>query len=163
MKDKIVLSIRGVGKVYGTNRVLEDISLDFPAGEIVGLIGENGAGKSTLLKIICGVTEQSEGTMEFDGRPYSPKTIIQANQEGVGMVFQEQSMVGNLSVAQNIFLGREKQFKKNGIVNWRKMNEKAREALGRIGVDNINPRSKTRDLNFASRQMVEIAKVFDTV
>ncbi len=158
-----VLSVHGIGKVYGTNRVLEDINIDFPLGEIVGLIGENGAGKSTLLKIINGVISATEGTMEFCGQPYEPRSILQSNQHGVGMVFQEQSMVGNLSVAQNIYLGREKLFKKHGIVNWGKMNEAAKAALTEIGVDNINPRSKTRALSFADRQMVEIAKVFNIV
>lgn len=162
-EKRVVLKINGIGKVYGTNRVLEDINLEFHSGEIIGLIGENGAGKSTLFKIMCGVTRQTEGTMEFLGQPYVPKSIMNANEQGVGMVFQEQSMVGNLSVAQNIFLGREKLFKKHGIVSWRAMNEAARKALNQIGVDNINPRTRTRELNFASRQMVEIAKVFNAV
>lgn len=162
-EKKIVLKIENVGKVYGTNRVLENINLEFQSGEIIGLIGENGAGKSTLLKIICGVTEPTEGSLTYIGQPYLPKSIIQANQQGVGMVFQEQSMVGNLSVAQNIFLGREKLFKKHGVVSWREMNIKAKEALAQIGVDDINPKTKARELNFASRQMVEIAKVFNAV
>lgn len=163
MDNKTIFKINGVGKVYGTNRVLEDIHMEFYAGEIIGLIGENGAGKSTLLKIISGVTGQSEGTLEFCGKPYEPKSIIQANQNGVGMVFQEQSMVGNLSVAQNIFLGREKMFKKFGVVDWKAMNEKAKEALEQIDVSNINPKTKVRELDFAARQMVEIAKVFNAV
>jgi len=163
MENDVIFRVSGVGKVYGNNRVLEDIGMEFHKSEIIGLIGENGAGKSTLLKIICGATGQSEGALEFAGKPYEPKSIIQANQNGVGMVFQEQSMVGNLSVAQNIYLGREKLFRKYGVINWNAMNARAKEALVRIGVNNINPKTKIRELNFASRQMVEIAKVFDAV
>lgn len=163
MDDKAVLTISGIGKTYGANRVLQDIHMTFNRGEVIGLIGENGAGKSTLLKILSGVEQPTEGTMSFLGQQYAPKTILQANQNGVGMVFQEQSLVGNLSVAQNIYLGREKLFRQYGIINWRKMDRKAREVLAEIQVNYINPRTKTRELNFASRQMVEIAKVFNAV
>ena len=97
------------------------------SGEVIGLIGENGAGKSTLMKLISGVEKPSMGEMFRMGKPYSASSILDANHQGIGMVFQEQSLVGNLTIAQNIYLGREKGYSKCGFVNWNKMNQDAKK------------------------------------
>lgn len=152
-----------ISKIYSGNRVLNNINIELYEGEVVGLIGENGAGKSTLLKIISGAEEASEGTMEMNGRLYAPKAVIEANKQGIGMVFQEQSLIGNLTVAQNIYLGREEKYKKFGIINRSFMNKDAKKSLESVGVDNVEPNKKVRDIDFATRQMVEIAKVLDIV
>ncbi|MHC1772191.1 MAG: sugar ABC transporter ATP-binding protein [Flexilinea sp.] len=137
--------------------------MEIRKGEVVGLIGENGAGKSTLMKIIAGVEQPSNGTMMMNGKPYTPKSVIEANNCGVGMVFQEQSLILNLTVAQNIFLGREKPYCKGGIINWKKMSIDAKNALKRLDIEDTSPNKKINDLNFVTRQMVEIAKMLDVI
>ena len=163
MERELLFKTNNIGKVYGTNTVLQGIDVEINRGEIIGLIGENGAGKSTLLKIIAGVEKPSMGTMEMNGQPFQALSMLDANRHGIGMVFQEQSLINNLSVAQNIYLGREKDFAKAGVVNWGAMNARARQALDSMGLNNINVKTKVRDISFAMRQMVEITKVLDIV
>lgn len=159
---ELLFEAKSVGKTYGANTVLHDINMQVFSGEVIGLIGENGAGKSTLMKLISGVEKPSMGEMFLMGKPYSANSILDANHQGIGMVFQEQSLVGNLTIAQNIYLGREKKYSKCSFVNWKKMNQDAKQALERIDMD-LDPAKKVRDVDFASRQMVEIAKVLDVV
>ena len=109
---EVLFETKGIGKTYGTNTVLHDIDMKIHSGEVIGLIGENGAGKSTLMKIISGVDTPSMGEMFYMGKPYTATSIINANKQGIGMVFQEQSLVANLTIAQNIYLGREKSRRK---------------------------------------------------
>ncbi len=158
-----ILKVEKIGKSYLGNSVLRDIDIELNKGEIVGLIGENGAGKSTLMKLIAGVEKPSAGTMWLRGEKFTASSIIDANVHGVGMVFQEQSLVANLTVAQNIYLGREHLFKQFGLVNWGKMNRAAANALLNAGVDNVDASAKVESLPFALREMVEIAKVLNVV
>ena len=158
---KPLFSAKNITKSFSGTQALKGVDLTVYPGEIVGLVGENGAGKSTLLKIIIGAQPPSSGHMEMHGKPFEPKTPMEANHAGLGMVFQEQSLIVNLNVAQNIFFGHEKQFKKNGFVNWGQMNKAAQQVLQEVDVTDISPRKKVSDLNFATRQMVEIAKVMN--
>ena len=150
-----------ITKSFSGTQALKGVELTVYPGEIVGLVGENGAGKSTLLKIIIGAQPQTNGTMTMHEKIYAPRNPMEGNKEGIGMVFQEQSLIVNLNVAQNIFFGHEKDFRSNGFVNWTKMNQAAAEVLGEVDVTDISPRKKVSDLNFATRQMVEIAKVMN--
>lgn len=159
---ELLFEAKKVGKTYGSNTVLHDIDMQVYGGEVIGLIGENGAGKSTLMKLISGVEKPSMGEMFRRGKPYSASSILDANHQGIGMVFQEQSLVGNLTIAQNIYLGREKKYSKCGFVNWKKMNRDASRSLKRIDME-LEPAKRVRDVDFAARQMVEIAKVLDVV
>ncbi|HCR43308.1 MAG TPA: sugar ABC transporter ATP-binding protein [Ruminococcaceae bacterium] len=161
MKE-LLFETKGIGKTYGTNTVLHDIDMKVYSGEVIGLIGENGAGKSTLMKLICGAEKPSMGSMYLRGEEYHSNSILESNHQGIGMVFQEQSLVGALTIAQNIFLGREKKYSKAGFVNWAAMNQDAKKTLGQVGL-NFDPNKKVRDLDFAARQMVEIAKVLNVV
>lgn len=163
MAKELLFKTNGIGKTYGSNTVLQGIDVEINRSEIIGLIGENGAGKSTLLKIIAGVERPSMGKMEMNGQPFQASSMLDANRQGVGMVFQEQSLISNLTVAQNIFLGREKEFSKGGIINWGAMNKRARKVLDTMGLEHISEKAKVRDITFAMRQMVEITKVFDIV
>jgi ribose transport system ATP-binding protein len=161
---QVLFDARGLSKTYGTTEVLKNIDMTIYRGEIVGLIGENGAGKSTLLKMIAGVETPTKGSMTINGKPYQVKSMIEANRLGVGMVFQEQSLVLNITVAQNIFLGREKPYSTAKIISWNRMNRDAKKALERLGIEESIPvDKKVYDLNFVSRQMVEIAKVLDII
>jgi ribose transport system ATP-binding protein len=154
-------SARSITKAFSGTQALKGVDLDVYPGEIVGLVGENGAGKSTLLKIIIGAQLPSSGTMIIHGGNYCPRTPMEANHEGIGMVFQEQSLIVNLNVAQNIFFGHEQEFRKNGIISWNKMNKAAAAVLADVDAKDIPPRKKVLDLNFATRQMIEIAKVMN--
>ncbi|MDD3337552.1 MAG: sugar ABC transporter ATP-binding protein [Lachnospiraceae bacterium] len=160
--NEVLFETKGVGKTYGSNTVLHDIDMQIHSGEVIGLIGENGAGKSTLMKMISGVDTPSMGEMFYMGKPYVATSIINANHQGIGMVFQEQSLVANLTISQNIYLGREKKYSKAGLVNWAKMNKDAKKALERVDLS-VDPGKKVRDIDMATREMVEIAKVLDVV
>lgn len=164
MSEQIIFKMNHVDKRFGQTQVLSDVSLDIRRGEVIGLIGENGAGKSTLMKIIMGLEQPSAGSMEMNGKPYVVHSILEAGANGIGMVFQEQSLILNLTVAQNIFLGRERPFKKAGFISWKRMNAAAQKALERFGIEGMVAPGKTiASLNFATRQMVEIAKVLDVI
>lgn len=163
MEGKLLFNAKNIGKVYAGTEALQGVSMDVFEGEVVGLIGENGAGKSTLLKIIMGVEPQSSGSMSMRDMEYAPKNPRKANESGVGMVFQEQSLITNITVGQNIFFGKEKDYKKLGLVNWKKMYSDADKVLEAVHINNIRSDTKVGELYFATRQMVEIAKVLNSV
>jgi len=164
MGESAMFSCKDITKDFSGMRALDKVNMAIKPGEIVGLVGENGAGKSTLLKIIMGLEQQTSGEMFMNGDPYAPLSTREANQNGVGMVYQEQSLITNLTVSQNIFLGFEKRFAKLGmLVDWCKMNKEAKQSMEELGITYINPEKKVNEFNFATRQMVEITKVFKSV
>ena len=158
MSNKVLFEVKNVAKNFHGNPALKGVSMTVNEGEIIGLVGENGAGKSTLLKIIMGVQPASSGEMILRGQTYAPKTPKEANDSGIGMVFQEQSLITNLTVGQNIYLGEENKFKKLGFIDYKKMYESAQRCLKDVELDFVKPEKYVRDLNFATRQMVEIAR-----
>jgi len=160
-EKKLLFSAKNVVKHYGPTHALKGVDLDIYEGEIIGLVGENGAGKSTLLKIIIGAEDPTSGELIMRGGPFAPRTPLEANSQGVGMVFQEQSLIVNLTVGQNIFFGHESNFTKFRVINWKKLYQESQQVLAEVGIDNISPRKKISDLNFATRQMIEIAKVIN--
>ncbi|MGI4799664.1 MAG: ATP-binding cassette domain-containing protein, partial [Janthinobacterium lividum] len=107
MEEMPVMRIRQLAKSFGPVKALRDISLDLHSGRVHTLLGENGAGKSTLIKIMGGVMRPSAGEMLLDGEPYQPAAPVEAVKAGVSIIFQELSLSPNLSVAENIFAGRE--------------------------------------------------------
>jgi ribose transport system ATP-binding protein len=150
--------LRKVEKHFPGVHALKSIDFRVDRGEIVGLVGENGAGKSTLMKVIYGAYQPDGGTIAIDGKPVRFQNPRQAMDHGIGMVFQEQSLIPNLTVMENIFLGYEAQFVKLGVINWTAMAEAARAQLAKVRLD-IDPATTTSDLSFAQRQLVELAKV----
>ena len=161
--EDMLFRVNNIGKEYPGTVALRGSNLEVRRGEVVGLVGENGAGKSTLLRIVACVEQPTAGSMEMRGKPFRGKNLLDANRNGVGMVFQEQSLMKNLTVAQNIYLGREKPFKRLGIIDWRRMNAAGADVLASLGLKGISPASKVMELDFATRQMVEIAKVLNIV
>ncbi|WP_299967640.1 sugar ABC transporter ATP-binding protein [uncultured Roseobacter sp.] len=137
---------------------LKAVDFTIGRGEIVGLVGENGAGKSTLMKVIYGAYQPDGGTVTIDGTAVRFQNPRQAMDHGIGMVFQEQSLITNLTVMENIFLGFEQQFVRFGIINWKEMAAAARHQLKKVRLD-IDPSTITAKLSFAQRQLVELAKV----
>lgn len=150
--------LRQVDKKFPGVHALKSIDFKIGRGEIVGLVGENGAGKSTLMKVIYGAYQPDGGTITIDNVAVRFQNPRQAMQKGIGMVFQEQSLITNLTVMENIFLGYETQFVKFGVVNWKAMAAAARAQLAKVKLD-IDPNMITAKLSFAQRQLVELAKV----
>jgi ribose transport system ATP-binding protein len=144
--SELVLRVEGVGKRFGAARALHDVSIEIRAREVVGLVGANGAGKSTLLKVMAGLCQPDAGRAEC---------IAGA---GIGMVFQELSLLPNLSVAENILLGHEGAAVRAGFYNWKTLHALAAAQLRKLGSD-ISPAARTGALPFAQRQVVELAKV----
>ncbi len=152
-----VLEIKNGSKSFPGVKALDDVSFHIDHHEVVGLIGENGAGKSTLLKVITGIYDLDQGDLLVNGEPVDFDSPRDAFNHGVAMVFQEQSVLPTLSVAENIFLGREQEFIRFGLIDKKRMNEAAKAELAKVHLD-IDPAKRTADLTFGERQMVEIAK-----
>ncbi len=151
------LALRHVEKRFPGVHALKDVSIDIRPGEVVGLIGENGAGKSTLMKILSGVYQPDGGEILLDGKQVRLQSAAQAMSLGIGMVFQEQSLLPNLTVGENIYLGNEGRFTRFGIVDWRALYAAASRQLAKVQVA-VDPRTRAAELDFATRQMVELAK-----
>ncbi|MGY0398909.1 MAG: sugar ABC transporter ATP-binding protein [Ostreibacterium sp.] len=150
-----MLSLRNIRKQYGSTEVLHGIDLDIYSGEVVALLGENGAGKSTLSGIIAGAIEPSSGIMQWRNKTYSPNSPRQAINAGVVLIHQELRLLPELTIAENIFVGRYPT--KNGKVDRSKMNELATKQIKRLGL-NIPASRKVEGLATASQQLIEIAK-----
>lgn len=152
------LTLTGVSKSFGPNRVLENVDLCVSHGEVVGLLGENGAGKSTLMNIVSGGLRADEGKIEFDGTNVDFESISAAIEAGVAFVHQELSVVGALTVAENLYLGRLPSVIGNIVVDFRAMAEGARGILDNVGATEIAPNSLAATLRAGEQQLVEIAK-----
>ncbi|MGD9508616.1 MAG: sugar ABC transporter ATP-binding protein [Geminicoccaceae bacterium] len=152
-----VLRVDGLSKRYPGVQALEDVSLEIRAREVVGLVGENGAGKSTLLKVLAGLVRGDSGSITVRGRELEQGSYRAAAAMGIGMVFQEQSLLPNLRVAENILLGHEGDAVRLGVYDWRRMSALAERQLTKLGVA-ISPMAITESLSFAERQLVEFAK-----
>src|SRR5690606_16833020 len=151
-----VLAMRGIDKSFLGVPVLRSVDLVVEPGEVHALVGENGAGKSTLMKILAGVHSADAGTLELDGRPVAFTHPLQAQQAGIATVFQEFNLLPELSVAENIHLGREP--RRRGLIDRRAMAERTAALLADLGVDDLTPAAKVKTLSVPRRQIVEIAK-----
>ena len=156
--SEVALEVRNVSKAFPGVQALDHVSFEVRENEIVGLVGENGAGKSTLLKILIGVYQPDEGEVLVGGQSVRPRSVKEASDCGLAMVFQEQSLLSNLTVRENIFLGNEEPFMRFGVINWKKMDQAAQKQLEKVDLD-LSPSTYTDTLNFATRQMVELARV----
>ncbi len=146
-------------KNFGSTVALDKVNVKIMPGKITGLIGENGSGKSTISSIIAGMQPATSGELFLHGKPYSPQSMIDGAAHGIGMIVQEAGTVSGLTLAQNIFLGNEKNFKRFGLVNRRAMNEAAQEALDRIGFTRAKAGDMIDALDQQERKLVEVAKV----
>lgn len=161
MEKEVILELEKINKIFPGVKALRRVSFSIKSNEIIGLVGENGAGKSTLMKILIGLYQPDEGQIMYYGKKINfrggPKD---AAKKGIGMVFQEQSLLPNLTVAENIFLGQEGKFVKKGWLLIKKMELEAKNQLKNLGRElDINPRSYIRDLTYLDRQMIEIARL----
>ena len=150
-----LLRMKGIGMRFPGVQALDDVNFEVAPGEIHALIGENGAGKSTLIKVLSGAQQPSAGTISFDGEDVTLPTPHDAQRLGIVTIYQEFTLAPNMTIAENVFIGREPG---NGVfVNWRKMIADTRAITQQLGLK-LKPMEIVRDLNVAEQQMVEIAR-----
>ena len=155
----LILSMKGITKSFSGVAALKNAALDLKAGEVVALMGENGAGKSTLMKILTGIYSKDSGEIKYMGQEVCFKGPAESEEAGISIVHQELNMMNDLTVAQNLFIGREEM---NGfLIDDKKMNEKASELFKVLKID-INPAEKIGNLTVGKQQMVEIAKAISS-
>jgi ribose transport system ATP-binding protein len=153
-----LLQVIEVSKHFPGVQALDRVSLTLCAGEVLAVVGENGAGKSTLMKIMAGVVRPDSGQVLVDGRPVRFGGVADALQAGINLIHQELNLAENLSTAANLFLGREETWAGPlRFLSGRRMNDAAREILGRLGLD-CSPETRVGDLAVGQRQLVEIAR-----
>lgn len=153
--DSYLIQMSGISKAFPGVQALSDCQFDLRPGEVHALVGENGAGKSTLMKILCGVYSKDEGTILYKGKPVNIHNPRRAQDIGITMIHQELNLMNHLSVAQNIFIGREP--RKFFLLDETRLNKQAEEMLKQLHL-NISPTEKVQKLSVAQQQMVEITK-----
>ncbi len=157
--DEVIVRMEHITKTFPGVKALDDVHFELRAGEVMALLGENGAGKSTLMKILSGVYTRDGGEMEIFGKSYGDLTPKEAQALGVAIIHQELNMCRHLSIAENMFLGREKT--RLGTLSQREMETEASNALEELGID-LDPRQVVGELPVSKQQMVEIAKALST-
>lgn len=152
-----LLEMKGVSKSFPGVKALDSVQLNLDYGEVVALVGENGAGKSTLMKILTGIYEEDKGQIIYEGKKISPENTKQAQELGISIIHQELNLMRDLTVAQNIFIGREPRGGFNFFLKENELNKKASELFKQLNID-LDPQTKISNLTVAKQQMVEIAK-----
>ena len=150
-----ILRMQGIQKYFSGVHALKGVDFELRAGEVHALMGENGAGKSTLIKVLCGIHKRDGGSIEFFGQEVGYNNIAESQAAGISVIHQELNMMNHLTVAQNIFIGRE--FMNGVMINDKQMEQEAQKLFDKMGV-RINPGVKLGDLTVGKQQMVEIAK-----
>ncbi|MDO4321058.1 MAG: sugar ABC transporter ATP-binding protein [Lachnospiraceae bacterium] len=151
----VLLKIEGLSKSFPGVKALSNVSMEICEGEVRALMGENGAGKSTLIKILTGIYQREEGRIFFAGNEIHPQNATDVQRLGISTIYQEINLIPYLSVAENIFIGREPM--KKGRIDWKKMYEEARSAMQDLGVE-VDVSQKINRLSTALQQMVAIAR-----
>ncbi|HAX17764.1 MAG TPA: D-xylose ABC transporter ATP-binding protein [Actinobacteria bacterium] len=154
--NNIFIELKNIKKIFPGVVALEDVNFDVGYGEVHALVGENGAGKSTLIKILGGVYQPDAGEIIIEGKKESITNTSTAQRLKIAVIYQEFNLIPDLSVAENIFIGREPKIAKS-FINWKKINNDASEIMKKLDI-NINPRKFISELSVAEKQMIEIAK-----
>src|SRR5579863_2860631 len=149
------LRMSGISKSFPGVSALQDVTLEVAPGEVLALLGENGAGKSTLLKILSGAQQPDEGAISIEGQQVILPSPHAAQRLGIATIYQEFTLAPNMTIAENVFIGREPGA--GPFVNWLKMGANTRAITDRLGLG-LKPFSLVRDLSVAEQQMVEIAR-----
>ena len=152
---EVILTMKGIDKSFPGVHALDHVDLEVCRGEVHALMGENGAGKSTLMKVLTGIYSKDAGTITYEGKEVEFHNPREAQEAGVVIVHQELNMMNHLTVAQNIFIGRE--FMKGFLIDDARMNVEAKKLFDQLGID-INPAEKMGNLTVGKQQMCEIAK-----
>jgi len=154
-KGELLLQMSGVQKRFGGAVALQGTNLSIRAGEIHALLGENGAGKSTMLKILAGVHVNDGGTIKLGGKDFRTGSPQDSIEQGIAVIYQEPSLFLDLTLAENVFIGRQP--KKGRIIDWKFAQNEAKRLFKELGVD-LDPKRQARGLSIADQQVVEIAK-----
>lgn len=152
-----LLSVENVSKEFPGVKALSNVKLELNSGEVLAVVGENGAGKSTLMKILTGIYTKDEGEIYYKGKELNVNSIKEAQEQGISMIHQELNLMRDLTVAENIFIGREPKGALNFFLKDKELNKQAQELFDRLKLD-LNPQEKVGNLTVAKMQMVEIAK-----
>lgn len=158
MSDKVVLQMRNICKVFPGVKALQNVEFRLREGEVHALMGENGAGKSTLIKVLTGVYELDEGEVTMQGVAIVNHSPQQAQENGISTVYQEITLCPNISVAENLYLGREP--RKLGLIDWKSMNRNAKVLLESLDI-HVDPTQQLDDCSIAVQQMIAIARAVD--
>lgn len=159
MTDTPLVEMRNIEKSYGRVQALHDVNLTIRRGEIVGLLGDNGAGKSTLIKVLSGAVPYTSGEIRIKGKPITMTSTTDAISAGIETIYQDSALVPQLSIARNLFLGRELTTGQLGRLDLNRMNEVAADLLKRVGISkNIPPTTPIGSLSGGERQAVAIAR-----
>ena len=150
-EEKLIIETRQLCKNFGPTIALNHVDLKFYRGQITGLIGENGSGKSTITSILAGMQGATSGEIYYKGELHKVSTMIEGAAKGIGMIVQEQGYVSGITIAQNIFLGKEEMFRRHGVISRRAMVKAAQEALNRIGCPDIDASWYIDQLNIQDR------------
>ena len=153
--EEYIVELEHINKSFAGVKVLKDVKFNLKSGEVMALLGENGAGKSTLMKILSGVYTRDSGTLKVFGKEYGDLDTKKAHELGIAIIHQELNMCRHLTVAENIFLGRETQ--KGITLDNKEMAQKTKEVLDSLKID-LDPNEIVGNLSVSKQQMVEIAK-----
>ena len=157
MSVENILEMRSVVKQFPGVRALDNVELELRKGEVLALVGENGAGKSTLMRVLLGIYRPTSGSITFKGQPFAPMSPMDALRSGISMIHQEITLVPTMTVAENIWLGREDKFSSCGFLNTKKRERAAQELLARFDLD-IQSHALVSSLSVANMQLVEIIR-----
>lgn len=152
-----MIEMSGISKAFSGNVVLNNVAFELKPAEIHALMGENGAGKSTLMKILTGIHKRDEGIIKVDGKEVHCNSPKEAEALGIAVIHQELNILPDLTVTENLFLGKEKTYGVFGILKKKEMHEEAKALLTKLGLD-IDPRTRAGDLSVGKQQIIEIAK-----
>ena len=156
-ETKLEVRMQSIHKSFGDVKILKGVELDIENGEVHALMGENGAGKSTMIKVLTGVYTKDSGEIFIDGKQVEINSIKDSEKYRIAYVHQELNVIRQLSICDNIFLGKELKTK-NGLLDTKKMNEICKEKLTQLGIGHLSPETLVGDLSIGYQQMVEIAK-----
>lgn len=156
--EDIILKLEGMVKSFGPTKAVQNVSMELHRGQVLALIGENGSGKSTLMSMVTGNLKPDGGHMEFKGKAYSPGSIIDAGNQGICILIQELGTIDGLTVAENIFLGKESRFAKGISISSRQMNQAADELLKSVGVTHFRAKTLVDELSFEERKLIEVCR-----
>ena len=158
MNSDTILEMEGISKVFAGVEALKNVSFRLRRGEIHALVGENGAGKSTLMKILIGIYRPEKGTIRFKGEQVEFKDTSEALSSGISMIHQEISLVQQMDVSENVWLGREKRFLKMGLIDVKRRYQETENLMRTLKIEGISPRALVKDLSVAQMQLVELAR-----
>lgn len=162
MEKEVIFRVENLCKSFGITKAVQHADINFCKGEVHALIGENGSGKSTVSSMMMGINKPDDGVMYYRGEKFLPGSITEANDAGIAILMQEMNTLDFLSIAENIYLGREKEFTNAGILNKRAMNAAAQRLLEQYGLGDLNAAADIGIMSFEDRKIIEIIKAMNT-